>query len=129
MRWSWTPVMPRPSSGALQQGSSLQLDLSLKLLQMLGQSIATGALIEPKRIYGSCGSVGQSNWYMTSAHAHCSTTCCMAAQLVAGQEEVKLLPCRKALGLEGTAKVDYQAVLQLQPSNKEAAEALQALQM
>ena len=52
-----------------------------------------------------------------------------APQLVAGQEEVNLLPCRKALGQEGTAKVDYQAVLQLQPSNKEAAEALQALQM
>ena len=66
---------------------------------------------------------------MTFAHGHCSTTCCLAAQIVAGQEKVKLLPCRKALGQEEAAKVDYQAVIQLQPSNKEAAEALQATQM
>ena len=42
---------------------------------------------------------------------------------------MKVLPCRKALGQEGKARVDYEAVLQLQPSNKEAAEALQAMQM
>ena len=41
---------------------------------------------------------------------------------------VTVLPCRKALGQESTAEVDYQAVLQLQPSNKEAAEALEAMQ-
>ena len=40
-----------------------------------------------------------------------------------------MLPCRKALGQECEATGDYQAVLQLQPSNKEAAEALQAMQM
>ena len=31
------------------------------ILQMLGQSIATEALIEPDRIYGSCSNVWQSN--------------------------------------------------------------------
>ena len=40
-----------------------------------------------------------------------------------------MLLCRKAYGHDGRAREDYQAVLQLQPSNKEAAEAMQAMQM
>ena len=36
--------------------------------------------------------------------------------------------CRKALGASDGAREDYQSVLKLQPSNKEAAQALQELE-
>ena len=53
----------------------------------------------------------------------------LAALHAQARKRVKVSPCRRALGQEGTAEVDYQTVLKLQPSNKEAAGALQAMQM